>query len=109
MAIDDPHTCPDEETVFISESFDLARDARDWADCALVPWAMYLPQRCGVRDITALITRRLQLQPRAVMVTLNQLEPYLVRFEKAADAARARDLGGSQAAASTSASGRGVA
>jgi phenylpyruvate tautomerase PptA (4-oxalocrotonate tautomerase family) len=48
-----------------------------------------------VRDITALITRRLQLQPRAVMVTLNQLEPYLVRFEKAADAARARDLGGS--------------
>jgi hypothetical protein len=44
MAIDDPHTCPDEETVFISESFDLARDVRDWADCALVPWAMHLPQ-----------------------------------------------------------------
>jgi hypothetical protein len=43
MAIGDPHTRPDEETVFVSESFDLARDAKDWADCALVPWAMHQP------------------------------------------------------------------
>jgi hypothetical protein len=93
MAIGDPHTRPDEETVFVSESFDLARDARDWADCALVPWAMHLPQGCGARDIAALITRRLQLQATAVTVTLNQPEPYLVRFEKATEAARARDLG----------------
>jgi hypothetical protein len=29
MAISDPHTRTDEETVFTGESFDLARDAKD--------------------------------------------------------------------------------
>jgi hypothetical protein len=43
MAVGDPHTRPDEEIVFVSESFDLARDAKDWTACALVPWAMHLP------------------------------------------------------------------
>jgi hypothetical protein len=93
MAIGDPHTRPAEETVFFSESFDLARDAKDWAACALVPWAMHLPQGAGARDITALLARQLHLQPDNVTVTLNQPEPYLIRFEKAADAKKARDKG----------------
>jgi hypothetical protein len=93
MAIGDPHTLPDEETVFFSESFDLARDAKDWAVCALVPWALHLPQGAGARDIAALLTRRLHLQPGDVTVTLNQPESYLIRFEKASDAKRARDVG----------------
>jgi hypothetical protein len=75
------------------ESFDLVRDTKDWADCALVPWAMHLPQGAGARDIAALLTRRPHLQPQEVTVTLNKLEPYLIRCEKAADAARARELG----------------
>jgi hypothetical protein len=54
---------------------------------------MHLPQGAGVRDITVLITRQLHLQPGAVNVTLNQPEPYLVRFEKAADAAITREMG----------------
>jgi hypothetical protein len=57
MAIGDPHTRPDVETLFVSESFDLARDAKDWAACALVPLALHLPQGAGARDITALLTR----------------------------------------------------
>jgi hypothetical protein len=93
MAIGDPHTRTDEETVFMSESFDLTRDAKDWADCALVPWAMHLPQGAGARDIAVLLTRRLRLQPGEVMVTLNQPEPYLIRFGMAADTAQARELG----------------
>lgn len=32
MAIGDPHMRPYEETVFVSESFNLTRDAKDWAD-----------------------------------------------------------------------------
>jgi hypothetical protein len=43
MAIGDPHTLVDEETVFVSESFDLARDAKGWADYTLVPWAIVTP------------------------------------------------------------------
>jgi hypothetical protein len=86
MAIGDPHTRPNEETVFVSESFDLARDAKDWAACALVPWAMHLPQGAGARDIAALLTGD-------VTVTLNQPEPYLICFEKASDAKKARDKG----------------
>jgi hypothetical protein len=97
MAIGDPHTRPDEETVFVSESFDLARDAKDWVVCALVPWALHMPQGAGTRDITALLTRQLHLQPGDVTVTLNQPEPYLIRFEKASDAKRARDVLGKMA------------
>jgi hypothetical protein len=93
MAIGDPHTRPDEETVFVSESFDLARDAKDWAACALVPWALHLPQGVGARDIAALLMRQLHLQPGDVTVTLNQPEPYLIRFEKATDAKKAGDKG----------------
>jgi hypothetical protein len=92
MSIGDPHTRPDGETDFVLESFDLVRDTKDWADCALVPWAMHLPQGTGARDIAVLLTRRLHLQPGEVTVTLNQPEPYLIRFEKAAGAARAREL-----------------
>jgi hypothetical protein len=88
-----PHTRPEEETVFVSESFDLARDAKDWVACALVPWAMHLPQGVEARDIAALLTRQLQLQPGDITVTLNQPEPYLIRFEKASDAKMERDKG----------------
>nr|TKW05757.1 hypothetical protein SEVIR_7G197400v2 [Setaria viridis] len=98
MAIGDPHTQLEVETVFVSSSFHLEHDARDWEACALVPWALHLPPDAGARDITNLITRELRLQPGDVTVTLHQPEPYLVRFEHAAHAAeacrRGRFIGG---------------
>ncbi|KAJ1255816.1 hypothetical protein BS78_K154400 [Paspalum vaginatum] len=93
MAIGDPHTRPDAETVFIPNSFGLTSDARDWEACALVPWAMHLPHGAGARDIAELITDELQLHHGDVTVTLHQPEPYLIRFEYAEHAAAARRQG----------------
>nr|TKW15152.1 hypothetical protein SEVIR_5G217700v2 [Setaria viridis] len=56
MAIGDPHTRPEVETVFVSSSFHLEHDARDWEACALVPWALHLPPDAGARDIANLLT-----------------------------------------------------
>jgi hypothetical protein len=47
MAIGDPDTRPDVETVFIPTSFDLEYTAWDWEACALVPWAMHLLREVG--------------------------------------------------------------
>lgn len=66
MAIGEPHTCPEVETVFVSNSFQLEHDARDWESCTLVPWALHLPLHAGAQDITDLITRELHLQPGEV-------------------------------------------
>jgi hypothetical protein len=80
MAIGDPHTRPEEETVFVPNSYAIARDAQDWEACALVPWAMHLPPHAGARDIECLITEELNLQLGDLAVTLHQHEPYLIRF-----------------------------
>lgn len=81
MAVGDPHTRPEEDTVFIPNSLALVRDARDWESCALVPWAMHLPRNAGARDIAELLARELHIQRRDITVTLHQPEPYLIRFE----------------------------
>jgi hypothetical protein len=80
MVIGDPHTRPEEETVFVPNSYAIARDAQDWEACALVPWAMHLPPHAGARDIECLITEELNLQLGDLAVTLHQHEPYLIRF-----------------------------
>jgi hypothetical protein len=54
---------------------------------------MHLPQGVGARDIAALLARQLHLQSSDVTMTLNQPEPYLIRFEKASDAKKARGKG----------------
>jgi hypothetical protein len=90
MAVGDPHERPEEETVFIPNSYGIARD---WESYALVPWALHLPRDAGARDIEALIIRELQIEPRDVSVTLHQPESYIVRFEHAAHAAAAKDKG----------------
>nr|TKW02061.1 hypothetical protein SEVIR_8G220100v2 [Setaria viridis] len=69
MAIGEPHTCPEVETVFVSNSFQLEHDARDWESCTLVPWALHLPLHAGAQDITDLITRELHLQPGECSLT----------------------------------------
>jgi hypothetical protein len=81
MAVGNPHERPEEETIFIPNSYAIARDARGWESCALVPWALHLPRDAGARDIEALIVRELQIEPRDVSVTLHQPESYIVRFE----------------------------
>ncbi|XP_022678655.1 uncharacterized protein LOC111255768 [Setaria italica] len=93
MAIGDPNTRPEAETVFISTTFHLQHDARDWEACALVPWALQVPPDAGARDIARLLTRELHLRPGDVSVTLHQPEPYLIRFEQAEHAAEARRRG----------------
>nr|TKW08179.1 hypothetical protein SEVIR_6G012100v2 [Setaria viridis] len=93
MAIGDPHTRPEVETVFVSDSFHLAHDARDWEACALVPWALHLPPGAGARDIAGLLSRELRLRHGEVSVTLHQPEPYLIRFDNETQAAEARRRG----------------
>ncbi|CAN6226455.1 unnamed protein product [Urochloa humidicola] len=93
MAIGDPNTRPEEETVYVPNSFDLERDARDWEECTLVPWAMHLPRGAGARDIEELLLDKLRLEPGDITVTINQPEPFLIRFKHAADCAAARSRG----------------
>ncbi|CAN6203027.1 unnamed protein product [Urochloa humidicola] len=93
MALGDPNTCPEEETVFVPNSFDLERDAQDWENCALVPWAMHLPRGVGAKDIEELLLHELHLRRGDVTVTINQPEPYLIRFDDSAHCAEARRRG----------------
>jgi hypothetical protein len=51
MAVGDLHERLEEETIFIPNSFVVARDAHDWEACALVPWARHLPRDADTRDI----------------------------------------------------------
>lgn len=81
MAIGDPHTRPEADTVYIPNSLALTRDARDWETCALVPWAMHLPHGAGARDIATLLARELRIPCRGIRVTLHQPEPYLIWFD----------------------------
>jgi hypothetical protein len=89
MAVGDPHERPDVETVFVPNSFDLNRDARDWEACTLVPWVMHLPRDAGARDIAKLLADKLNLDCKDLSVTLHQPEPYLIRFESPEHAAAA--------------------
>nr|TKV97270.1 hypothetical protein SEVIR_9G483300v2 [Setaria viridis] len=93
MAIGDPHTRPEVKTIFVSDSFHLEHDAREWEACALVPWALHLPSGAGARDIAGLISRELRLRPGEVSVTLHQPEPYLIHFDSTTQAAEARRRG----------------
>jgi hypothetical protein len=93
MAIGDPDTRPEEETVFVPNFFVLNRDARDWENTALVPWAIHLPQGAGAREIEDLLLDQLHLQRGDVAVTVHQPEPFLVCFANNAQCATARDLG----------------
>jgi hypothetical protein len=93
MVVGDPHNRPEEEMVFVPNSFVTSRDAKDWESCTLVPWAMHLPRHTGARDIERLITDDLNLQPGDVAVTLHQPEPYLIRFVHAHHAAAAEIKG----------------
>ncbi|CAO2184945.1 unnamed protein product [Urochloa humidicola] len=89
MAIGDPNTRPDVETVYLPNSFELEHDVRDWESTTLVPWAMHLPHDAGARDIEATLLQVLRLQKGALTVTLHQPEPYLIRFERSDDSAAA--------------------
>nr|TKW20534.1 hypothetical protein SEVIR_4G094900v2 [Setaria viridis] len=89
MAIGDPHTRPEVETIFVSNSFHLEHDAQEWEACTLVLWALHLPPGAGARDIAGLIIIELHLRPGDVAVMLHQPEPYLVHFNSAAHAAEA--------------------
>jgi hypothetical protein len=93
MAIVDPHTRPEEETIFVPNSFTMARDTQDWEACALVPWAMHLPPHCGTRDIERLVSDELNLQAGDLHVTLHQPEPYMLRFAHPHHAAAAEIMG----------------
>ncbi|CAN6180964.1 unnamed protein product [Urochloa humidicola] len=93
MAIGDPNTRPEEEFVYVPNSFDLERDARDWEDCTLVPWAMHLPRGAGAQDVEELMLDKLRLEKGDITVTINQPEPFLVRFKHGTDCAEARRRG----------------
>nr|TKW26131.1 hypothetical protein SEVIR_3G166400v2 [Setaria viridis] len=81
MAIGDPDTHPEVDTVFIPNSFNLEWDVRDWEGCTLVPWATHLPRGTGAQDFEALLLDKLQLRRGTITVTINQLEPFLFWFE----------------------------
>ena len=93
MAIGDPHTRPNEDMVFVPNSFGLERDARDWEACTLVPWALHLPRGAGAQDIEELLLEALKLERGAVTVTVHQPEPYLIRFERQEHCEKARSCG----------------
>ena len=71
MALGDPNTRLEEETVFVPNSFDLERNSRDWERCALVPWAMHLPRGVGAQDIEDLLMEKLHLSRGEVTVFVN--------------------------------------
>jgi hypothetical protein len=71
----------------------MARDARDWEACALVPWAMHLPPHYDARDIECLFSDELHHQAGDLHVTLHQPEPYLLRFTHPHHAAAAEIRG----------------
>ena len=79
--------------MFVPNSFDLERDARDWEECILVPWAMHLPRGAGARDFETLLLRDLKLQHGDVSVSVHQPEPFLIWFENSAHYAEARHRG----------------
>ena len=93
MALGDPNTRPEEETVFVPNSFDLERDSRDWENCTLVPWALHLPRGAGAEDIEHLLIDELHLRRGEVTVYVNQPEPFLIRFENASHCDEARRRG----------------
>nr|TKV96712.1 hypothetical protein SEVIR_9G447000v2 [Setaria viridis] len=93
MAIGDPNTRPDEETIIVPNSFDLERDARDWEGTALVPWAIHMPRGAGAKDIEDLLREQLRLQLGDVIVAVHQPEPFLIRFTTADQCAAARNVG----------------
>ncbi|CAN6347307.1 unnamed protein product [Urochloa humidicola] len=66
MSLSDPNTRPDEETIYVPNSFDLERDARDWEECTLVPWALHLPQGAGAQEIEDLPLDKPELQRRVL-------------------------------------------
>ena len=91
--IGDPHTRPEEETVFVPNSFDLERDARDWEACTLVPWALHLPRGAGAGDIEDLLLDELHLRRGDILVSVLQPEPFLIRFERKEDCDLGRSRG----------------
>ncbi|CAN6343053.1 unnamed protein product [Urochloa humidicola] len=93
MALGDPNTRPDEETIFVTNSFDLERDAREWEECALVPWAMHLPHGAGAQEIEDLLLDKLDLQRGDLTVSIHQPKPFLIRFEQSARCDEARRRG----------------
>nr|TKV92550.1 LOW QUALITY PROTEIN: hypothetical protein SEVIR_9G168700v2 [Setaria viridis] len=93
MAIGDPNTRPDEETIIVPNSFDLERDAREWEGTALVPWAIHMPRGAGARDIEDLLREQLRLQQGDVIVAVHQPEPFLIRFTTAEQCAATRSHG----------------
>ncbi|CAN6328776.1 unnamed protein product [Urochloa humidicola] len=93
MAKGNPHTRPEVETVFVLCSYDLERDAKDWENCTLVPWALLLPRGDGARAIEELLLEKLQFQRGDVFITVHHPEPYLIRFEQSEHCAEARDRG----------------
>ena len=93
MDIGDPHTRPEEVTIFVPNSYDLERDARDWEACTLVPWALHLPRGAGALDIEELLLNTIHLERGAITVTVHQPEPYLIRFERQEDCEKARSRG----------------
>ncbi|CAN6373714.1 unnamed protein product [Urochloa humidicola] len=62
MAIGDPNTRPDVETVYVPNSYELEHDVRDWESTTLVSWAMHLPRDAGARDIEVALLHALRLQ-----------------------------------------------
>ncbi|CAO2168544.1 unnamed protein product [Urochloa humidicola] len=93
MALGDPNTRPDEKTIFVPNSFDLERDAREWEECALVPWALHLPHGAGAKEIEDLLLDKLQLQCGDLTISIHQPEPFLIRFEHNAHCDEARRRG----------------
>jgi hypothetical protein len=90
MAIGDPRTRPEEETVFVPNSFAMARDARDWEACA-GPVGHALASAC--QHIEHLFSDELNLHAGDLHVTLHQPESYLLRFAHAHHAAAAKIKG----------------
>ena len=82
MAIGDPHTWSEEDMIFVPNSFDLERDARDWEACTLVPWALHLPHGAGTHDIEHLLMNTLHMERGAIIVTVHHPELYLIGFER---------------------------
>nr|TKW39447.1 hypothetical protein SEVIR_1G179500v2 [Setaria viridis] len=93
MAIGDPNTRPNEETIIVPNSFDLERDAREWEGTALVPWAIHMPRGAGARDIEDLLREQLRLQQGDIIVAVHQPEPFLIRFATTEQCATARTRG----------------
>ncbi|CAN6305403.1 unnamed protein product [Urochloa humidicola] len=88
----DPCTRPDEESLFVSLSFDLDKKAKEWEETTLIVMAMSAPASTGVREDEAAVLHEMRLHHGEVAVSRHQPQPFLLKFANRRHAEKAATM-----------------